>query len=180
MYLDPIRKLFYENGKSGYPNGETFQLMIDFKTDVQSTMPVLLKILDEYKECFDYTNNKHAVKIVITGHNLSPDSFEDYGDNIFFDGLVGEKYTPSQRKHIALVSQTLRKYSSWNGKDPMTKEDQKKIKKLIKLAHKQGLKIRFWQSPDTPLAWKTAKKMKIDFINTDHPSDVNSFLNNKQ
>lgn len=176
MYLDPIQKMFEENGKSGYPNGDTFQLMIDFKTDVASTMPVLLKVLSEYKECFDHASNPHAIKIVITGHNLSPDHFGEFGENIFFDGLIGETYTPDQRQHIALVSQTLRKYSTWNGKEPITKDDQKKIKKLIKLAHKQGLKIRFWQSPDTELAWRIARKMKIDFINSDYPSDVASFL----
>ena len=176
MYLDPIRKMFEENGHSGYPNGETYQLMIDLKTDAASTLPVLLKILEEYKACFDHANNPHAVKIVITGHKLTPDRFGDFGENIFFDGLIGETYTPAQRKHIALVSQTLRKYSSWNGKESMTKADQKKIKKLIKHAHRQGLKIRFWQSPDTELAWRTAKKMKIDFINSDHPAEVAAFL----
>ena len=38
LYLNPIREQFEMNGGSGYPNGKSFQLLIDLKTDYKETM----------------------------------------------------------------------------------------------------------------------------------------------
>ena len=68
LYLDPIRRQMELNGGKAYPDGKSFQLLIDLKTGYAETMPILEKQLEEYLSCFDTEHNPSAVQIVITGN----------------------------------------------------------------------------------------------------------------
>ena len=51
---------------------------------------------------------------------------------------------------------------------------------IVKSAHADGQKIRFWAAPDTPAAWEIFHKAGVDFINTDHLKDLAKFLRAKE
>ena len=68
LYLNPIREQFEMNGGSGYPNGKSFQLLIDLKTDYKETMKVLEQQLLEYRDCFDVKKNPLAVRVLSLIH----------------------------------------------------------------------------------------------------------------
>ena len=176
LYLNPIREQFEMNGGSGYPNGKSFQLLIDLKTDYKETMKVLEQQLLEYRDCFDVKKNPLAVRVVVSGFLPSPEEFSNYADFIFFDGRPRFIYTPEQSLRIPMMSTSFRTLTQWNGLGRMVETDYNKVKAFIDKAHAEGKAARFWGCPDTKTAWNTFMKLGLDYLNTDHPALLDDFL----
>ena len=58
----------------------------------------------------------------------------------------------------------------------MSTEEKFKLKTIIDSVHSYGFPIRFWGTPDTPLAWQTLYDLTVDFINTDKPKDCKDYF----
>jgi alkaline phosphatase len=179
LYILPIVKLFKENGGKPWKDSHaTFQLLIDLKTGVEPTLPLLVNKLAKYPDVFDPAVNPHAVRITITGNRPGPDKFRDYPSFIFFDGGLKTRYEPEQLKRVGLYSENLAALTSWRGTQPVPVIEQKRLTQLIDSVHGLHKKIRFWNAPDTPDAWKTLMGLKVDYINTDHIPELEAYLKN--
>jgi len=177
LYLQSIVKLFRGNG--GKPWGDhigTFQLLIDLKTKTEPTLSLLVEKLKKYPDVFDSKKNKNAIPVVITGNRPSPADFKNYPDWIFFDGNVTQKYDNQQLKRVGLFSENLENFVKWKGKTAMEEKEEKKLRQIIDSVHGLNKKIRFWNAPDTPYAWKILMNLKVDFINTDHIQELSTYL----
>ena len=178
LYIQPIVNYFNTNGGkawSDYPGA--FQLLIDLKTAVNPTLPLLVEVLKKYPNVFDPAVNKNAIHVVITGNRPVPSEFGQYPEFIFFDGYFNVKYDANQLKRVAMFSENLRVFTSWNGKDPIKEKEESRLIQLIDSVHGINNRVRFWNAPDTPESWKTLMKLKVDFINTDHIQELADFLN---
>jgi alkaline phosphatase len=179
LYLQPIVKLFRKNGgKAWGDHSSTFQLMIDLKTKVDPTLPLLVELLKKYPDVFNSDGNKNAISIVITGNRPVPSDFNKFPTWILFDGNVTLKYDVRQLKRVALYSENLENFSKWKGKMVMDLEEEKKLVQIIDSVHGLNKKIRFWNAPDTAFAWRTLMRLKVDYINTDHIQDLATYLEN--
>jgi alkaline phosphatase len=171
LYLDPLR-----NTVIGTPaNANTYQkllLLIDFKTAAEPTLDALINLFKKYSEL----TQRPQLKIVITGNRPPSSKWSSYPAWIFFDGRPGETYDETSLARVGLISESFRKYSQWNGKGDLVKSDRKKIKAIVKKAHKLNKPIRFWASPDTPTAWRQLMKLKVDYINTDKIQEIAQFM----
>lgn len=88
LYIEPVVKLFRNNGgKAWKDNTSTFQLLIDIKTPVETTVPLLVEKLNPYRDVFDPEVNHNAVRIVLSGNRHEPADFGNYPSCIFYDGL---------------------------------------------------------------------------------------------
>jgi alkaline phosphatase len=181
LYLLPIVKLFRENGGKAWKDSPaTFQLLIDLKTEVEPTLPLLVKKLMKYPEVFDPSVNKNAVHVTITGNRPEPAKFKDYPDFIFFDGNLNLKYDTEQLKRVALYSDNLVNFTRWRGTEAIPAKVEKRLVQVIDSVHGINKTIRFWNAPDTPDAWRTLMKLKVNYINTDHIQELESFLKNSK
>lgn len=176
LYLNPIKEQFELNGSSGYPEGKTFQLLIDLKTGDEETMKVLEQQLLDYRDCFDILKNPAAVRVVISGSSPAPERFSDYADFICFDGKLGLTYTPEQSRRVTMISVPFQALTQWNGLGRMVEEDYDKVKAVIDKVHGEGKTIRLWKCPDTKTAWNTFMKLGVDYLNTDQPALLDDFL----
>lgn len=178
LYIQPIVSKFRANGGKAWNDREgTFQLLIDLKTPVEPTLSLLAEKLKKYPEVFNPAVNPNAVKIVITGNRPNPELFENYPRFIFFDGLFKMQYDKKQLERVALFSDNLANQVLWNGKNGITSADLKKLTQLVDSVHQLKQRIRFWNAPDTPHAWQQLMDLRVDFINTDHIQQLESFLN---
>jgi alkaline phosphatase len=181
LYIQPIVKLFKHNGgKAWNDNSFSFQLLIDLKTSTEPTLSLLSEKLKKYPEVFDPKVNVNAVHIVITGNRPLPAGFGDYPDFIFFDGVIGQNYNSQQLERVALFSENLTRFISWNGSGDIPGKDKLRIQNIIDSVHLQNKKIRFWNAPDDVNAWKTFMNLKVDFINTDHITKLAKFMNDNE
>lgn len=178
LYIQPIVEIFRQNnGKAWKDNPSTFQLLIDLKTEVNPTLPILIEKLKNYPDVFDPLVNPDAVRIVLSGNRPEPAEFNKYPTFIYFDGLPDRQYNDEQLKRVPLFSENLRKFTSWNGEGDINHMEKIQIQGVIDSIHKLNNKIRFWNAPDNPNAWDILMKMGVDFINTDHIIIITEYLN---
>ena len=177
LYIQPIAQLFAQNdGKVSPDRKYTFGLMIDVKDDYEAVLPKLIDLLKTNVIAFNRSANALAVQVIISGNRPRPDTFLDYPMLIQFDGRPSELYGEETLRRVALVSDSFGSYSRWNGTGDLSDQDEDKLKRVIKRAHKDGKPIRFWAIPDTPDAWKRLKKLGVDIINTDHVAEATDVL----
>jgi len=180
LYIEPIVALFKKyGGRVSVDPSYTFQLLIDLKTEVEPTLTLLTEKLKKYPEVFDPKVNKNAVRITITGNRPDPSRFREYPDFIFFDGNIKRKYDAEQLKRVGIYSENLAVFTSWKGKDAIPEKEEIRLKQIIDSVHEINKRIRFWNAPDTPEAWKILMKLKVDLINTDHIPELSAFLKTK-
>ena len=65
---------------------------------------------------------------------------------------------------------------SWDGTGQMPAAELEKLRGIVKKAHDQGKKVRFWALPPTEAVWSTLYNEGVDFINADNHADVRDFL----
>ncbi|WP_345235005.1 glycerophosphodiester phosphodiesterase family protein [Olivibacter ginsenosidimutans] len=176
LYLHPLVAAFRQHQQHPFPDtNKTLQLVIDIKENYQQVISALLKILDTYEDVFKPAINLHAVRIVLSGDLPTPDSFSQYPSYISFDGRPEQTYTAQQLQRIAMISQDIKHYTQWNGKENLSVEDQGKLIHVIQAAHQQGKPVRFWATTDRMETWMTLERLGVDWINTDHPEELASY-----
>lgn len=177
LYLKPILEQIEKNKGSIYPDKNLgLQLLIDLKTPGKETIAALIKELRPHQNIF---YPKGPVKIVLSGDVPPPQEFDQYPDYLFFDGRPDIQYTKSQLEKIGLISQDFTKYTKWNGKGILVKNEKNAIEAVIKKVHDQGKKVRFWATPDNVNAWKMLMNMGLDYLNTDKVEELGPYLRNR-
>ncbi|WP_345143961.1 alkaline phosphatase [Flavobacterium ginsengiterrae] len=174
MYLEPLSAKLKNLGSKAYPSNKPLILMIDIKSDADSTLKVIAQQLKTYP---DITVNKN-IKVVISGNRPNPAQWKDYPDFIYFDGRLNENYTTDQLARVEMISEDLHELTVWNGKGVLTQADLEKIQSTIKKVHNQNKKIRFWATQDNVNTWMTLMNLKVDFIGTDNVAELTHFINN--
>ncbi|NCD69781.1 alkaline phosphatase [Mucilaginibacter agri] len=180
MYLKPLATFFAQHGNRPYADtAQKLQLVIDVKEDHEHVIPALIKELAPYQRVFNNPVNKWAVKVVLSGDMPAPAQFKDYPSYIYFDGRPNIPYTNEELKHVAMISDDLGNYTKWNGKGTPTPPDSAKLSGLINAAHAMHKPFRFWATQDSPNTWIQLEKLGADWINTDHPQQLQDFLSNR-
>ncbi|MBS1948231.1 MAG: phosphatidylinositol-specific phospholipase C/glycerophosphodiester phosphodiesterase family protein [Bacteroidetes bacterium] len=173
LYLDPLKKMLSNNHGSPYAdNRKELQLLIDVKTDSVKTLDKLIEILKNYPSI----TNCHKIKIAISGNRPPAEKFIHYPSFIYFDGVLGRRYSALALSKIIMLSDDFETYSQWKGLDFPSEADYNLLLKLVKKSHALKKKVRFWDAPDTPNAWRMFMKLHADYINTDHIPELAHFL----
>ncbi|MWB93268.1 alkaline phosphatase [Flavobacterium sp. GA093] len=172
LYLEPLSsKLKNLNGKA-YPDNKPLILMIDVKSDAESTLKIIIQQLQAFPEI---SANKN-IKVVISGNRPVPSKWLSYPEFIYFDGRLNENYSPEELSRVEMISEDLKKITIWNGKGVLTQADLQKMLAAIKKVHDQHKKIRFWATPDNVNTWMTLMNLKVDFIGTDNVAGLTQFI----
>lgn len=181
LYIKPIVDTFASNGgRAWVASDNRFVLLIDLKTPAANTLQQVINLIANHSAVFDETVNPHAVTVVISGAMPEPKAFADFPGCIQFDGRLGVNYTEDQLERVAFVSASFSGYATWNGKDPLTDKDFERVTEAIDQAHGMGKKIRFWGTPDGPMAWNTLYEMGVDIINTDQIECCTEFFKERK
>ena len=173
LYLKPLQIQIKKNKGTPYPQSEArLQLLIDLKTDGKTTLPELVKLLEKYPEIINNT----GISIVISGNKPASATWSQFPEFIHFDGTPGVHYTPHELQRVALVSDSFRKYTQWNGKGLIVKPELKRIKHLIDSVHHLNKRFRFWATPDNVNTWQTLIALGVDYLGTDEVIGLTDYL----
>lgn len=176
LYLRPLATLFHENNQHPFADtNKSLQLVIDIKENYQQVIPAILEALEHYPQIFNKSLNPHAIQIVLSGDLPPATSFEQYPLLLSFDGRPNKAYTADQLERIAMISQDIKQFTTWNGKGIPIPEDKQKLQKAIDEAHQLGKPFRFWATHDSPNTWLELEKLGVDWINIDHPEDLKKY-----
>jgi hypothetical protein len=174
LYLQPLSEKIDRNAGQAYAQREiTLQLVFDLKSPATKTLEALVKELEKFK---NLTEPNETFKIVITGNIPLPDSFDKYPSYISFEGVPDVTYTSKQLERIALIGQSFKKYSSWNGEGPLPKNERKAINRVIQKTHALGKKIHFPDAPDNINTWKILMGLQVDYLDTGKVIQMGDYL----
>jgi len=174
LYLEPLDSLLVLNSGVYKDSKTTFYLMIDIKTEAESTYQAIKQQLATYPSLRCLVNNC-PVKIFISGNRPIATIMKDHS-GVALDGRpddVGKGYSSEM---MPVISDNFKNWSDWNGKSKPSSNELARIKSLASRVHGEGKKLRLWAIPDNEMAWAVLLDAGVDFINTDHLEDVGRFL----
>ena len=179
LYLEPLRARVGRHAGRVYPNGPEFSLLVDLKTDWQSTYPVLRSVLADYTNIlttFSTSKKPGAVLVVISG-SRSKDMF--LGEAIRYagyDGQLADLKTAEPADLVPWISANWSSTFAWRGEGEFPAGERENLKLIVSRAHAQGKRVRFWGAPDQPTFWQVLLACDVDLINTDRLADLRRFV----
>ena len=180
LYLDPLRARVRANGGRVYPGGPPVTLLVDIKTDPVKTYAALSEVLAGYTEMLaTWQNGKKtegAIEVVVTGGVPRDVIAREQVRHVAIDGLVADAFGDAPASLIPQLNGHWREMFTWTGRGEMSAGDRALLADIVDHAHARGIKVRFWDAPDDPVAWKALRSAGVDLVNTDDLEGLRDFL----
>jgi glycerophosphoryl diester phosphodiesterase len=173
LYLDPLRARAQANGGRVFRNAPTVDLLIDIKSASKPTYAALEALLAHYTEMLTRYDSGHvterAVTVIVTGGYPRDVIASETSRLVACDGGIDDlnSSSPPPVDLVPQVQANWRDYFTWRGVTPMPADQRTHLIQLIAKAHAQHRRIRFWNAPDRPTAWRELLTDGVDLINTD-------------
>ncbi|WP_145415999.1 phosphatidylinositol-specific phospholipase C/glycerophosphodiester phosphodiesterase family protein [Planctomycetes bacterium K23_9] len=180
LYLEPLRKRIKTNAGKVHPDGPGFTLLIDIKSDAESTFLALNELLGQYDEVFtridgDKVTDK-AVTAIVSGNRANETILAQSPRFVGIDGRLSDLNSDLLAHQMPLISDHWGRNFRWRGDGAISDDDAAKLKNIIQQVHARNRRVRFWSIPDKPIAWKTLHEAGVDLINTDKLKELSVFL----
>ena len=175
LYLDPLLARVKRNRGTVYGQLGVLTLLIDIKVDGEAVHSALRRRLTRYRRMLSdrtrTTVHARAVQIIFSGARTDDCAA---GDGFLFkDGTprdLGDE--PFRTPQISTsYFETFGTFAS-----PLPPLKRTEVDDLLAEIHAGGKRLRLWDAPDTPTAWRELFDAGVDLINTDHLTELRSFL----
>jgi hypothetical protein len=186
LYLAPLRRIVTENDGSVYPGYEHyFTLLIDIKSEAVSTYRVLHQELRRYQAMLTSFGPRGvkagAVTAIVSGNRPRELMESQRIRYAAYDGRMSDLGTGVSATFMPLISDNWTTQFTWMGEGDMPEDQRRKLHAIVATAHANGQRVRFWATPDAPSearenVWRELLAARVDFINTDHLADLQTFL----
>lgn len=180
LYLDPLLARVKEQGGRVYRGWPAVTLLIDVKSEAKATYDALEAALARYAEMLTvYENGREqlgAVTVVVSG-NRSLEAVKAAPRRYSaLDGRSTDLDSAEPATIYPWISENWTKLSRWKGQGPLPESDRATLRDWVRRAHAKGRKLRFWNYPETPEAWRILAEERVDVMGTDHLSRLRDFL----
>jgi hypothetical protein len=180
LYLEPLRSRVRANGGRVYRNGPPVTLLIDVKTEAAPTYRALHETLREFAELFTtYRDGKAlpgAITVIISGNRAPAEMAAQAVRYAALDGRPPDLDGAAPATLIPLISADWNKTFTWRWTGEMPPAERERLADMVKRAHAQGRRIRFWNTPDRPEVWRRLRTEGVDLINTDDLAGLGAFF----
>ncbi len=183
LYFKPLLEYVQGNEKDKEENKINncpLTLMIDIKSEANSTYQAILVLLEKYKSILSGYEDGHTtlrnVTVVLTGHkpyDLVKDTNSRF---VFMDEDLRKAAADSTVNMYPIASCKYSRLLKWKGKGDIPENELKRLEYYVTQAHKNGRKVRLWASPENKAVWSELLKCNVDLINTDKLSRLRKFL----
>lgn len=184
LYLDPLRQRIQQNAGSVHGDGHPFTLLIDLKSQGDSTYRALHQLLAEYKDIFSSVTagktTENAVTAIVSGNRPMEAIAADSPRYVGIDGRLSDLDSDQSANLMPLISDRWGAHFQWRGKGEMSDADREKLASVVAAAHRKHRKIRFWAIPDNETGWAAMQAAGVDMINTDNLPGLSQFLRSTQ
>jgi hypothetical protein len=180
LYLGPLRERIQANNGRVYRGGPMFYLLIDVKTDAEPTYAALDKVLAGYADILsvvrDGKEEPKAVTVTLSGNRAIDTIAKQPVRYVGIDGRPENLDSNSPAHLFPWISANWTLLFGWKGDGPFPAPETQKLTELVKRAHDQGRKVRFWATAEKPAVWKELLAAGVDYINTDKLDELQKFL----
>lgn len=180
LYLKPLRECAVENDGRIYRNGPPFTLLIDFKSDADTTYEALKTVLAKQENILTRFDNgtvhTNAITVIISGDRPFEKMKSETHRLAAIDGRLSDLENLPPADLMPMISDNWKNHFQWRGEGEIPPAELEKLKKLVSAAHDANRRIRFWGCPDVPGSWAVQNEVGADLINTDKLEELSSFL----
>ena len=190
LYLEPLRERVLDNHGGVYRGFRDFQLLIDIKTEGESTYAALDALLREPRYAFLWTSYRYghvrtrAVTAVVSGNRPRATMEAQRTRVAFYDGRIANQSDlgpGADARLTPLVSDNWTNLFTWRGVGAMPAAEKATLRDIIRTAHRAGQRVRFWATPDVAgperdAIWRELVAADVDHINTDDLKGLADFL----
>lgn len=182
LYLEPLSQVVKSNGGSVFPSGDLpLHLMIDIKTEAVATYEALKTYLQPYEHLITSFENgmktERAVTIFLSGNRPVQQVLEDKNTFMCLDGRIEDLGKDIPPDLMPMVSERFSSIFGWEILGQSRTEHQWQVlRRLAKLTHGEGKKLRLWASPEDETVWRQMLSAGCDVINTDELVRLRQFL----
>lgn len=180
LYLQPLRSRIEQQGGSVHGDGEPFTLLIDIKSEGESTYRALHALLSQYQDIFSAVSDGQVqsgpVTAIVSGNRPVEAIAGTSPRYVGIDGRLSDLPSDQPAHLMPLISDHWGRHFRWRGQGPMPTEDRKKLMGVLETAHAAGRRVRFWAIPDRLPVWTALHEAGVDLINTDDLAGLASYL----
>ena len=123
LYLDPLRTRVKRRGGSVHGDGERFTLLIDIKSDAESTYRVLDQLLSEYSDVFTHVIDGNvkigAVTAIVSGNRAVNLVAADETRYVGIDGRLSDLDSEAPAHLLPMISDHWGRNFRWRGEGEM-------------------------------------------------------------
>lgn len=184
LYLEPLKQLVKRSGTGSVYQGKDtppFYLLIDLKSEGETTYRALHSVLSEYQEIL--TEFRHsgetiqrAVTVIISGNRPKATMEKQEVRFAGYDGRLSDLGKGDTASLMPWISDNYRNHFKWKGTGEMPVDEKKKLDELVSKTHAEGKMLRLWAAPDHPLMWETLRSANVDLINSDKLNELSEHL----
>ncbi len=92
------------------------------------------------------------------------------------DHVVVGSETTAPKLELEMTLLHWRNHFTWAGTGPMPLAEREKLRAVVKKAHRDGRRVRFWNTPEKTAVWAELYAADVDLINTDDLARLQRFL----
>jgi len=184
QYLNPLAEIIEQNSGVVLPDSEVaFYLVIDVKTEAESTFEKLMKVIEPYHGLFTRKVNGAWVEgpmhLLISGNR--PDLSVNSPDRIaFIDGRIPDISQGLPPELYPVISDNWNNYFEWDGTGEISTDEYNRLVSYVEDVHAGGKLIRFWATPDKESIWEVLLDAGVDIINVDDLRGLKEFLDEQE
>lgn len=167
LYLDPLRQVAEENGGWIYqPPLPPLQLLVDIKTEANSTYRALRETLKDYPGLFTTWGPEGVrpgpVTVVLSGNRAIDIISAEDERRVAIDGRIFEDRSAFGPETMPLVS------ADWEKLGPESVDERLAVARtLVEQLHGEGRQVRFWATPESEGLWAELLAVGVDYIGSD-------------
>lgn len=171
LYLEPLWERFQVNGGRIYPEPAGFTLLVDIKNTGAETFRTLDAALSRYDPMLthftDDSTAAGAVTVIVSGERAADVILSSSPRRAGIDGRLSDLDGPLNRNQMPLVSDNWSLHFGWTGSGAMPADEAGKLAAFVAKARERGMRIRFWNIPQTRQVWSRLYDAGVDLLNAD-------------
>jgi glycerophosphoryl diester phosphodiesterase len=184
LYLNPLKERIAANNGRVYSAGPRVTLLIDLKSEAESTYLALHDVLAQYADMLT-TVDQGKVKrgpllVVISGNRPRKLMASQKVRYAGLDGRLNDLESSDAFHLLPMISDNWTRHFRWRGVGEMPDLERKKLHSAVRRAHDAGRVVRFWATPENENVWRELLSAEVDLINTDDLDGLQKFLLSKR
>jgi hypothetical protein len=180
QYIKPLVEIIRQNNGVVLPESTVpFYLVIDVKTEAETSFHALMEVLEPYRNYFTRLEDgewiKGPIHLLISG-NRPQLSTDDTDRMAFIDGRLPDIGRGLPNDLYPIISDNWRSHFTWNGDGDISPEEFEKLQTIVSQVHDEGKIIRLWATPDKKEVWDVLLSAGVDVINVDDLEKMRNYL----
>ena len=185
LYLEPLKMRIAENGGCVQKDCAPFYLLIDAKTEGETTYAAIEAELAKYDTLFvKYFNGglrDGPVLATLSGNRPKATMAAATSRYTFYDGRFSDLDSNDPVTLIPLISDSWTTHFGWDGNGTMPADQKAKLLEIMAKSHAKGRRVRLYAVPDAAGAarenlWRELLAAGQDHLNTDDLAGLRAFL----